>query len=156
MDDDHVPVTKKEYQAAEAEAEKLKKELKRLTNEIARARDLGDLSENAEYHAAREQKGLVDAKLKALKAKLATFKIVEKPQGAPGTIQFGCTVRLYDQKFEEELTCRIVGGSRSSDPDEISVTSPVGKALLNKKKGDLVEVETPRGTMKYKVLEVKG
>src|SRR5512137_2873749 len=121
-----IPVTREDYTAVEQEIEKLKEESKRLSAEIARARDLGDLAENAEYHAAREQKAMIDAKISNLKNKLLSFKIVEKkPNG--GGVQFGSTVRLLDLKFDEEMECRIVGGSQGSDPNEISVSSPVGK-----------------------------
>jgi transcription elongation factor GreA len=149
-----VPVTPEEYKAVEKEIEELKAESKRLSTEIARARDLGDLSENAEYHAAREQKGMVDGKVGSLQARLSTFRIVELAEGAADEIRFGCTVRLYDVNFDEELECKIVGGGQGAKPNEISVSSPVGKALLGHKVGDTVETAAPRGTIRYKVLKI--
>jgi len=153
--DGEIPVTKDEFAAVEQEIEKLKEESKRLSTEIARARDLGDLAENAEYHAAREQKAMVDAKVASLKQKIMSFTIVEK-KGDMHAIQFGSMVKLHDVKFDEDIECKIVGGSQGSNPNEISVSSPVGKALLDKKVGDMVEVTTPRGVIKFKVLAIKN
>ena len=150
-----VPVTKEEFAEVEQEIEKLKEESKKLSIEIARARDLGDLAENAEYHAAREQKAMVDAKTAQLNEKLTSFKIVEK-KAAAGTIQFGNTVVLHDLKFDEDIECKMVGGSQGANPNEISVSSVVGKALLGKKVGDTVEVTAPRGVIKFKVLKIKN
>ena len=150
-----IPVTKEEFYTAEQEIEKLKEESKKLSLEISRARDLGDLAENAEYHAAREQKAMVDAKVANLKEKLLSFTIVEK-KGDADAIQFGSVVKLHDVKFDEDIECKIVGGSQGSNPNEISVSSPVGKALLEKKVGQMVEVTTPRGVIKFKVLAIKN
>ena len=150
-----IPVTKEEFSAVEQEIEKLKEESKKLSSEIARARDLGDLAENAEYHAAREQKAMIDAKTAQLKEQLTSFKIVET-KSSNGTVQFGSTIVLHDLKFDEDIECKIVGGSQGSNPNEISVSSPVGKALLDKKVGDMVEVTTPRGMIKFKVLKIKN
>lgn len=149
-----IPVTREEYAKVEREIEALRAESRRLSEEIARARDLGDLSENAEYHAAREQKGMVDGKIAALQAKLASFRIVETPEGAADEVRFGCTVRLHDLTFDEELECRIVGGGQAVGPNEISVSSPVGKALLGKKVGDIVETMAPAGKIRYKILAI--
>jgi transcription elongation factor GreA len=150
-----VPVTKEEFAEIEQEIEKLKEESKKLSTEIARARDLGDLAENAEYHAAREQKAMVDAKTAQLKEKLTSFKIVEK-KADNGTVQFGSVVTLHDLRFNEDIECRIVGGSQGSNPNEISVSSPVGKALLDKKVGETVEVAAPKGMIKFKVLKIRN
>ena len=153
MSNNEVPVTKEQYASVEAEIEKLKEETKRLSIEIARARDLGDLSENAEYHAAREQKGMIEGKISNLKGKLSSYQIVETAGLSDGSIQFGCLVKLHDMKFDEDIECRIVGGTTSS-MNEISTSSPVGKALLGKIVGDLVSVETPKGIIKFKVLKI--
>lgn len=153
MAEQEIPVTKEQYKQVEAEIEKLKEESKRLSVEIARARDLGDLSENAEYHAAREQKGMIDGKLGNLKGKLSTYRIVEESELKSDSVQFGCLVKLHDYKFDEDIECRIVG-EQSSSMSEISTTSPVGKALLGKKVGEIVAVDTPKGMMKFKVLGI--
>jgi transcription elongation factor GreA len=154
MSDQAIPITKKDYQALTDELDKLKEESKKLSTEIARARDLGDLSENAEYHAAREQKSMVDAKISNLKSKIATFQIVDEMTLTGETVEFGCTVKLYDMKFKEEIECKIVGAGQGNTMNEISVSSPVGKALLGKKVGDITEVTLPTGPIKYKILSI--
>lgn len=155
MDAGQIPITSEKYRAIENEIESLKVDSKRLSEEIARARDLGDLSENAEYHAAREQKGMIDAKISQLKGKLVTYKIVDKSEITGDTVQFGTKVKLFDAMFDEEIECEIVGESAGNNMNEISISSLVGKALLNHKKGDDVEVEMPNGkTMKYKILDI--
>src|SRR5512137_1580894 len=135
-----IPVTREDYTAVEQEIEKLKEESKRLSVEIARARDLGDLSENAEYHAAREQKSMVDAKIVNLKDKMASFQIIDESTITGDTVQFGCLVKLHDMKFDEDLECKIVGAGQGNTDNEISVSSPVGKALIGKKTGEIAEV----------------
>ncbi len=153
MSNNEVPVTKEQYASVEAEIEKLKEETKRLSIEIARARDLGDLSENAEYHAAREQKGMIEGKINNLKGKLSSYQIVETSGLSTDSIQFGSLVKLHDMRFDEDIECRIVGGTTSS-MNEISTSSPVGKALLGKIVGDVVSVEAPKGLIKFKVLKI--
>ncbi len=153
MAEQEIPVTKEQYKQVEAEIERLKEDSKRLSVEIARARDLGDLSENAEYHAAREQKGMIDGKIGNLKGKLSSYKIVDDSELSSDSIQFGCLVKLHDVKFDEDIECRIVG-EQSNSMSEISTTSPVGRALLGKKVGDVVSVDTPKGVVKFKVLGI--
>jgi transcription elongation factor GreA len=155
MSDINIPITKKDYLAVEADIEKMKEESKRLSIEIARARDLGDLSENAEYHAAREQKSMVDAKISNMKGKLASYVIVDTDNISTDSVQFGCTVRLLDMKFNEEIVCRITGAGQGNNADEISVSSPVGRALLNKKAGEIAEVQLSTGVIRYKVLKIE-
>jgi len=155
MESGQIPITAEKYKAIEDEIESLKADSKKLSEEIARARDLGDLSENAEYHAAREQKGMIDAKISQLKGKLLRYKIVDKSDITGDTVQFGTKVKLFDALFDEEIECEIVGEGAGNNINEISVSSPVGKALLNHKKGDDVEVKMPNGkTMKYKILDI--
>ena len=154
MSDQAIPIIKKDYQALTDELEKLKEESKKLSTEIARARDLGDLSENAEYHAAREQKSMVDAKISNLKSRMATYQIVDESTITGETVQFGCTVKLHDMKFNEEIECRIVGAGQGNTMNEISVSSPVGRALLGKKVGETAEATLPNGQIKYKILSI--
>jgi len=153
--ENEIPVTLEEYQKVEKEILSLKEESKRLSAEIARARDLGDLAENAEYHAAREQKAMIDAKISLLQTKLTSFKIVENSSSSSDEVRFGSLVKLYDMNFDEEIVCRIVSGGQSTKSDEISISSPVGKALLGHKSGDVVEISTPSGTIKYKIISIQ-
>lgn len=155
MEPKKIPITKTRYDEVEREVEKLKVESKKLSGDIARARDLGDLSENAEYHAAREQKGMVEAKVAHLRSRLASYEIVDENQISTDSVQFGTKVTVHDSMFDEEVTFAIVGESGGESPEEVSVSSPVGKALMDKKVGDEVEVQAPRGTIKYKILKIE-
>jgi len=154
MSSNQVPITREKYMEIEAEIDKLKEDSKKLSTAISAARDLGDLSENAEYHAAREQKAMVEAKISNLKGKLATYEIVDKEKINTDSVQFGTKVVMYDQTFDEELEYRIVGEGQGNNDSEISVNSPVGRSLLNKKVGEIVEVRVPNGTIKYKILKI--
>lgn len=148
-------LTKEEY-------EKLKKELERLVREERPqiAKDLreaiaqGDLSENAAYSDAKDRQRDAENRVRVLEKKLAESKIVEA-QGGGDTIHIGSTFRARDEESGQERTFSIVGPEVSSPADgKISFDSPIGKAFLNKKPGDLVEITTPSGKRKYMVLEV--
>ena len=126
-----------------------------VSQKIAIAREFGDLSENAEYDAAKEEQGQIEAEIKQMEDILLNCKIIE---GAveEGVIGIGSTITVYDEEFDEDLTLKILG-STESDPTKgiISNYSPVGTALLGHKVGDRVTIKMEHGDITYKILEVK-
>ncbi|MBV9345725.1 MAG: transcription elongation factor GreA [Gammaproteobacteria bacterium] len=146
-------------------AEALRTELKRLKSHdrpsiikaIAEARGHGDLSENAEYHAAREQQGFVEGRIKEIERKLANAEVIE-PARLPNTgkVVFGATVELEDQDGGTRLTYQVVGEDEADiRAGRISVTSPIARALVGKSTGEVVEVAAPGGTRAYEILAVR-
>lgn len=122
---------------------------------IKEAREKGDLSENAEYHAAREDLGMVEAKIEQIRGKLALAEIIEGKRAPKGVVVFGSAVRVFNKTFDEEEQYHLVGeGEADPRNNRILTTSPVGQALLSRKVGDEVEVPIPQGTMKLKILEI--
>jgi transcription elongation factor GreA len=143
--------------------EKLKAELSHLndvkmievTKRVAAARDLGDLSENAEYHAAREDQGLLQAQIDLLRTKLAKAYIIDPKQLPKDTVVFGAKVKVKDLDMDEEEEFTLVGpGQDNPDQNRILTTSPIGQGLLGKKKGEVAEIQVPRGVLRFKVLEI--
>lgn len=126
-----------------------------LPKEILRARELGDLSENAEYHAAKERQGLVNARLGQLKKRLAELSMIDLAKVPRDRVGFGTTVVVYDLVKEEELTYRLVASEESDVKNGlISTSSPIGKGLLNKRVGDEVKIVAPGATLQYEVVRV--
>ena len=119
------------------------------------AREYGDLSENSEYDAARNEQGRLESEINMIEETLRTAKIVDSKTLSKDTIQVGCTVKLFDVEFDEEVEYRIVGAIES-DPDNgnISNESPIGKSLMGKRVGDVVVVTTPGGSFEMKVLSI--
>lgn len=143
--------------------EKLKADLDRMQNvemievakRIAAARDLGDLSENAEYHAAREDQGMLQARIDALKDKLARAEIVDRSSLPTDAVVFGSRVRIKDLDSGEEEVYELVGpGDEDYDNNKILTTSPRGQSLLGKKCGDVAEIKVPRGSLRYQIIEI--
>jgi transcription elongation factor GreA len=143
--------------------EKLKADLDRMQNlemievakRIAAARDLGDLTENAEYHAAREEQGMLQARIDALKDKLARAFIVDQSSLPKDAVVFGARVRIKDLDSGEEEVYELVGpGDEDYDNNKILTTSPRGQALLGKKVGDIAEIKVPRGYLRYQIEEI--
>jgi transcription elongation factor GreA len=126
-----------------------------LPREILRARALGDLSENAEYHAAKERQGLVNARLSQLKKRLAELSMVDMSRIPLDRVGLGSTVKVLDLKKEEEMTYRLVT-SEEADVNNglISTTSPIGKGLLGKQEGDVVKIQSPGGLKELEVLKM--
>ncbi len=143
--------------------EKLRKELERLkttkrreiSKAIGEARAHGDISENAEYDAAKDAQGLNEKKIAELEAKLATAQILDNAQMSTDEILIGATAKLKDVDSGDELEYKIVAEEEADfDANKISIQSPVGSALVGHKKGDVVEIQVPRGILKYKVLNI--
>jgi len=128
-----------------------------VTKRIGIAREFGDLSENAEYDSAKEEQGKLEAEIAEIEAKLKTCTIIDKASLDTSKVSVGCTVKAYDEDFDEEVEYTIIG-STESDPSKglISNESPVGSALLGKKKGDSVVVKTPVGELTLKILEIRA
>lgn len=122
---------------------------------IAEAREHGDLSENAEYHAAREKQGFIEGRVKDLEAILGRAEVID-PVKLSGTIKFGATVHLVDEDTDEERTYQIVGEPEADiDKGRLNIKSPLARALIGKDEGDSVEVRTPGGAKSYEILSIE-
>jgi transcription elongation factor GreA len=128
----------------------------RIVRDISEARAHGDLSENAEYHAAKEQQSLNEGRIKELEALLALAEIIDISKLSGSTVMFGATVKIVDEDTEKELKYMIVGDAEADlTKGRISISSPIARALIGKEKGDSVEVPAPGGTRNYEILEVR-
>ena len=128
-----------------------------ISQAIAEARAHGDLKENAEYHAAKELQGLVEAKISEMENALANAQVIDvKDIPETGRVVFGSTVKVYDVDKEKEITYKIVG-NLESDPEngEISIDTPIAKSMVGKFVDDEIDIQTPSGNLKYEILEVK-
>lgn len=126
-----------------------------VIKDIAEARAHGDLSENAEYHAAREEQSHIEGRIKELEAVLSLAVVIDASK-LSGTIKFGATVELVDEETDEEITYQIVGPHEANiDANLLNLQSPLARALIGKEEGDSVEVRTPGGVRSYEVLGVK-
>ena len=151
------PITKKGYEALKAELDRLKKvERPKVIEAIAEARSHGDLSENAEYDAAKDRQGFIEARINELEGKLADARIVETAGRTSETIVFGATVLLIEAESRQKKQYMLVGQDEADlKAGKISVQSPVGRALIGKRAGDLVEVKTPVKVVEYEVVEIR-
>jgi len=146
-------------------AELLREELKRLktvdrprvVRAIAEARAHGDLRENAEYHAAKEQQGFIEGRIREIEGKLSHAQVIDLSKiDAKGRVVFGATVLLFDNGSETEITYQIVGDDEADIREgRISYTSPIARALIGKQEGDEITVRTPNGERYYEILEVR-
>ena len=128
-----------------------------ISQAIAEARAHGDLKENAEYHAAKELQGLVEAKISEMENALANAQVIDvKEIPETGRVVFGSTVKVYDVDKEEEITYKIVG-NLESDPEngEISIDTPIAKCMVGKFVDDEIDIQTPSGNLKYEILDVR-
>lgn len=150
-----LPITQEGYEKLLKEHEHLAKiELPAIINKVAEARSLGDLRENAEYHAAREQQSLIQTKINDLRDKIARSKIMQPNNIQSSTIIFGSRVKIMDLT-DESVEEYILVGEAEADPlnGKISTSSPIGKGLLGKKRDDVIEIHAPGGKLKFKILE---
>lgn len=150
---DKVPMTKEGYEALQTELKDLKGRVRpQVIEAIKRAREYGDLSENAEYQAAKEQQGLVEAKIRQLEDKLVRAQVIDTKGLSGDRVVFGATVVLVDLQTGEEKTFRLVGEDEvDHKKGEISIRSPVARALLGHKAGEEIRVEVPKGTVEYEI-----
>ena len=152
-----VPMTAEGYTSLEAEIKNLKTaERPRIIKLIAEARSHGDLSENAEYHAAKELQGITEARIADLEDKLSRADIIDVSKLKGDQVMFGATVTLIDEDTEDKVKYRIVGELEGNVKEgKISITSPIARALLGKRKKDVVEVSTPGGGKSYEIVKVE-
>lgn len=151
------PMTKEGADALQVELNRLKKvERPRISVEIAEAREHGDLKENAEYHAAREEQGLIEARIAQIESALSHAEIIDVTKLSPnGKIIFGTTVTVLNVDTDEEVTYKIVGHDEADvKANKISVNSPIARALIGKEEGDEVIVVAPSGNIDYEIVEV--
>jgi|TARA_B100000073_G_scaffold312753_1_gene286751 transcription elongation factor GreA len=150
-------MTRTGYDKLKAEADELETvEMTKITQRLAAARAEGDLSENAEYHGARESQGMLQAKINLIRDKLARAVIVERPTEATDEVVFGATVVVKDLEFGDNEEFMLVGaGEEDYDAGKINVASPLAQGLLGRKVGDNVSIDVPAGTMKFEILEVR-
>src|ERR687886_1722313 len=153
---DKVPITGKGFSALEEELKHRQQvDRPRIIQAIAEARALGDLSENAEYHAAKEAQSLNEGRILELESLISRAEIIDVSKLSGDRIKFGATVKLVDEDTEEEKTYQIVGEPEADvRSGRVSVTSPIARALIGKGVGDTVEVSTPGGGKSYEVLKV--
>ena len=151
------PITKQGFEAVEKELSQLVKvEREELKVIIAEARALGDLKENAEYHAAKEKQSMLEGRISQLQAVVASAKIIDVSQIKSDRIVFGATVTLIDVDKDETVTYQIVGQEEAStSKGKISFASPLGKALIGKEVGDTVIVKAPKGDREYEVESIE-
>ena len=151
-----VPMTVAGYAALEAELKRRQQEERpRIIQAISEARSHGDLSENAEYHAAKESQSLNEGRIAELEDKLSRAEVIDVSKLSGNTVKFGATVTLMDEDSEEEKVYQIVGEAEADvKSGKVSVSSPIARALISKKVGDTVEVNTPGGGKSYEVLKV--
>jgi transcription elongation factor GreA len=150
-------MTRAGYNKLKAEIEELQNErMPEIEKRIAAARAEGDLSENAEYHGARESQGMLQAKINMLKDKLARAAIMDTTKTPKDQVSFGCTVVVKDLDFGDKEEFTLVGaGEEDYDTGRINVASPLAQGLVGKKIGDRVEVEVPAGTNRFEILEIR-
>ncbi|WP_118135050.1 transcription elongation factor GreA [Oceanicella sp. SM1341] len=151
-----IPLTAKGFAALDAELKKLKSvERPAVIRAIAEAREHGDLSENAEYHAAREKQSFIEGRIKELEAVISLADVID-PARLSGPVKFGATVEIVDEDTEESKTFQIVGEYEANvDAGLLNMKSPIARALIGKEEGDSVEVRTPGGTRSYEIVAVK-
>ncbi|NNK78454.1 MAG: transcription elongation factor GreA [Litoreibacter sp.] len=151
-----IPMTPKGHKALDGELKVLKTEERpSIIRAIAEAREHGDLSENAEYHSAREKQSFIEGRIKELEGMLGLAEVID-PARLSGSIKFGATVKLIDEDTEEEKSYQIVGEAEADiEKGLLNIKSPLARALIGKEEGDSVEVRTPGGTRDYEVLEIK-
>jgi transcription elongation factor GreA len=152
-----VPMTVEGFKKLEAELHRLKvEERPRIIQQIADAREHGDLAENAEYHAAKEAQGLNEAKVAELEDKLGRAEVIDTSKLSGNTVKFGATVTLEDEDSGDKVKYMIVGEHEANVREgKISIASPIARALIGKVKGDSAEVTTPRGSRSYEILKIE-
>ncbi len=154
---DKVPMTRRGYDALGVELKELKENTRpAVIKAIAEAREHGDLSENAEYHAAREKQSFVEGRIQELEGLIGRADVIDPTKFSGETIRFGATVEIVDEDTDEERTYQIVGEAEADiDNGRLNLRSPLARALIGKDVGDSVDVNTPGGGKSYEILTVK-
>ncbi len=149
-------ITADEKAQIEAKLQLLREKRPLITQRIAEARALGDLKENAEYHASREDQGMNEANIRRYEERLANAKVVTEGDVPSDMVFVGATVKLRDEDGDEDLF-RLVGEASDSDSGdvvEVTVTSPMGEALMKARVGEMIRVDAPRGTLRFEIVEI--
>jgi len=156
MSSERFPMTREGYDKLKADLDRMQnQEMIEVARRIATAREMGDLSENAEYHAAREDQGHLQAKIDFLKDKLARAYFIDKSTLSNDTVVFGSKVKVKDLDLDEEEIFILVGnGEEDYEQNKILTSSPIGQGLLGKKVGEVAEIKVPMGMVKFEVLEI--
>ncbi len=151
-----VPMTMEGYKALDEELKRLKtKERPAVIQAIEEARAHGDLSENAEYHAAKERQAFIEGRVLEIEDKLSRAQVIDVTKLSGASIKFGATVKVVDEDTDEEAAYKIVGEDEADvRTGKISITSPIARALIGKEAGDVVEVAAPGGAKSYEILGV--
>lgn len=157
MSQEKVPMTAEGYASLEREVKRLKSEERpRIIQAISEAREHGDLSENAEYHAAKEQQSLNEGRVADIEDKLSRAQVIDVSKLSGNTVKFGATVTIIDEETEQELRYQIVGDDEADvKQGRIAISSPIARALIGKSEGDSVEVVSPKGSKDYEILKVE-
>lgn len=156
MSTDRIPMSKEGYEKLKAQLDKMKNEdMPRVAEQIAEARGFGDLSENAEYDAAREAQGMLQARIVELESKLARAFIIDKSTIQTDRVVFGCKVTVFDFELNDTEDFILVGpGEEDYDENKILCNSPIGQGLLGKQVGEVAEIPVPKGTLKLRIEEI--
>lgn len=152
-----IPMTAEGHKALDEELRHLKSvERPAVIAAIAEAREHGDLSENAEYHAAKERQGWIEGRVQELEDKIARAQVIDTAKMSGDTVKFGATVTVVDEDTDQESTYKIVGDDEADVKDgKISLSSPIARSMINKEVGDVVEVNAPGGVKSFEILNVE-
>ena len=152
---DKTPLTKDGEKKLQEELRNLKLERPKIIKAIAEAREHGDLKENAEYHAAREQHGMNEARIKDIEFKLGNSEIIDNKKETKNEVIFGCTVELLNIDENTKLKYQLVGEDEADlEKNKISFNSPIGKGLMNKSIGDIIKISVPKGDLNLKIVNI--
>lgn len=153
---DKIPLTVRGFRELEVELKKLKsRDRPAIIQAISEAREHGDLSENAEYHAAKEKQGFIEGRVKELEGIIGLADVID-PSKMRGAIKFGATVKIVDEDTDEEKTYQIVGEAEANiERGLLNIKSPLARAMIGKEEGDSVEVKTPGGDRSYEILSIE-
>src|SRR5207249_673655 len=156
MSIERIPMSREGYEKLKADLDRMQNiEMIEVTTRIAAARALGDLSENAEYHAAREDQGMLQARIDALKDKLSRAYFVDRNKMVNDAVVFGVRVRVRDLDLGEEEVFELVGpGEEDYNQNKILTTSPIGQGLLGKKVGEVAAIQVPMGQLRFEIVEI--
>ena len=156
MTTERIPMSREGYEKLKADLDRMQNvEMTEIARRVATAREMGDLRENAEYHAAREDHGMLQARVDALKDKLSRAYIMDRSTLPTDAVVFGVRVRIKDLDLDEEEIYELVGpGDDDFMKNKILISSPIGQGLVGKKCGETVEIRVPRGTLRYEILEI--
>ena len=154
---DREPMTKEGELALQSELQSLLKERPRISKAIAEAREFGDLKENAEYHAAKEQQGISEARIREIESKLSRSQVINiKEIPETGKVIFGATINLYEIDTNQEVNYKIVGEDEADvKKGKISFSSPISRAMIGKEAGEIIKFDSPSGIKEYEIVSIR-